>query len=242
MNRRELLAGAGASAGTAVIAGCLGGPDPTDDSDADADDTPDGDDNTAPKLPIAVETVDAPGSEAGTMMVPQTDRVLLVNFTRTQCPTSEGFLETLGEARATLESERDAADLADDDAVAFLSVTNGTRGPQPSPDELAAWWDEHDGHWPVGIDRDGALNDYYDVAGFPTTVAVDGEGMVHWRRDEPTSARNVVSGIEDALEAGSESDAGAEPESESEPDADADAGPASDGEANETDQSTTDAE
>ena len=181
-----------------MLTGCL-----DDGRTTDGDGDTDGDDGDAAgaeplELPIEVRTVDAPGSEAGTTTVPRPDRAFLINFTRTQCPTSEGFLEPLGEAIATLEAEYG---IGEDAPVEVLSVTNGARGPQPSPDELAAWWREHDGDWPIGIDGDGRLNDYYEVRGFPTTIAIDGDGTVHWRADEPTSARNVVAGVADALEA-----------------------------------------
>lgn len=221
MKRRDLLARATLPAvAGAVLAGCLDGTATDDGSDGDdgGDAAPDGAESL--ELPIEIRTVDAPGSEAGTTTVPRPDRALLINFTRTRCPTSEGFLGPLGEANAALEAEydvgldggtgesgdRNEGENGDENGeeaapVGVLSVTNGTRGPQPSADELAAWWREHDGDWPIGIDENGRLNDYYGVRGFPTTVAIDGDGAVHWRADEPTNARNVVAGVEDALEA-----------------------------------------
>ncbi|MFA9426692.1 TlpA family protein disulfide reductase [Natronorubrum sp. A-ect3] len=179
MRRRELLA---ATAGISVLAGCL------DDGSEPADQLDDTDESDPP---FEIRTVDAPGSEAGTVQIPQAGRVMLLNFTRTRCPTSEGLLSAVGDARDDLRR-------ADVDVI---SVTDGSAGPQPSPAELADWWREHDGSWTIGIDEDGLLNDYYEIRGFPVVMAIDGAGEVHWRNDGPTAANNMVSGVRTALEA-----------------------------------------
>lgn len=191
--RRVLLATAGIAA-TGPLAGCLdGGTDETDGDD------PDTESDASP--PFEVRTVDAPGSEGGTMSVPSDEGLVAVNFSRTNCPTSAGVLPYIGEARS---------DLTDTD-VTFLTVVDGSSGPQPSPEELTDWWVEHDGDWPVGVDEDGRLFDYYDVRGVPVVAVIDAAGAVRWRDEGGTTTANIVSGIERALEddsSGGEADDG----------------------------------
>ncbi|ELY88729.1 alkyl hydroperoxide reductase/ thiol specific antioxidant/ Mal allergen [Natrialba hulunbeirensis JCM 10989] len=113
--RREITAGT-AGLAIATLAGCLDG----QGSDESTDDSSDG--STAagagsPSLPIDITTADGPGSEAGTLTIP-TDGVVLINFTRLHCPTSEGLLETIGNARERLLAASDNAEAADADADA----------------------------------------------------------------------------------------------------------------------------
>ncbi|WP_293028792.1 TlpA family protein disulfide reductase [Natronococcus sp.] len=189
VRRRTLLAAVGASA----VAGCLED-DAAGDSDADGTDEPE-------SPPFEVRTVDAPGSEAGATSVPGSEQVTFLNPTRTLCPTSEGLIETIGDARADLESRYD---VGPDGDVRFVSLVDPRSGPDPTEDELADWWDEHDGEWTVGIDEDGTINDYYEVRGFPTVIALDADGEAHWRDTGGTGASNMIRGIERALEAESE--------------------------------------
>jgi hypothetical protein len=191
MNRRALLA----AAGTTALVGCLD--DAGDDGNGNGDDG-NGDDG-ATEPPFEIATIDAPGSEAGTVRVPQSDRAMLLNFTRTQCPTSRALLSTIAEAKDGLEAEGYAVD-GDDPDVRFCSITDGTTGPSPSDAELAAWFEDNGGDWPIGRDETGVCNDYYEVVGFPTTVAIDGEGTVRWRNRSGTRAAVIERAVVDVLE------------------------------------------
>lgn len=181
VRRRAFVAG---TASVAAIGGCLDDVTGRDDGSGDGDE-----DDVDDSPPFEVRTVDAPGSEAGTLQVPTDGRVMLLNFTRLFCPTSEGLLSNVDEAQDSLED------------ATVVSVVDGSSGPQPTPAELADWWAEQDGNWTVGIDERGLLNDHYDVAGFPVLVAIDGDGEVHWREDGPATPREMVSGVETALAA-----------------------------------------
>ncbi|SDK27939.1 TlpA family protein disulfide reductase [Natronorubrum texcoconense] len=183
--RRRAFVIVGAGAVSIACAGCLDdGNDAADESETETtDDSP----------PFEIQTLDAPGSEAGTITIPRAGQVMLINFTRTDCPTSRGLLPAIDDARAELEA-------AETD-VEVVSLFDDSSGPSNSPAELADWWDEHDGNWTVGIDERGVLNDYYDVRSFPTLVAIDGDGEVHWRNEGGTTASNIVSGVERTLEA-----------------------------------------
>ncbi|MFU8868321.1 TlpA family protein disulfide reductase [Natronococcus sp.] len=189
LNRRVLLA----VVGTSAVAGCL------EDDGEDADDDPDTEPDDDPESPpFELRTVDAPGSEAGTTTVPGEGQVTFLNPTRTMCPTSEGLIETIGDARADLESRYD---VGPDGDVRFVSMVDPRSGPDPTEEELADWWAEHGGEWTVGIDEDGTINDYYEVRGFPTVIALDADGEVHWEDTGGTGASNMIRGIERALEA-----------------------------------------
>jgi hypothetical protein len=187
MRRRVLLA----LSGLVAVSGCLEG----DDARNDSSDTNSGDD--APTLPIDVRTVDAPGSDAGTEPVPREEQVTFLNFTRLLCPTSEGLIETIGDVNDELEETHDVGSTGD---VRFLSAVDPNYGGDPSDGEVADWWDEHGGRWPVGIDDDGDLGEYFEVRELPSVVAIDGDGEVHWRESGGTSSGNMVTGIERALE------------------------------------------
>ncbi|THE62871.1 TlpA family protein disulfide reductase [Salinadaptatus halalkaliphilus] len=199
--RRELVT---ATVCTLTLTGCLEDDFTSSDDGRDTDDgsgggTSDGrGDDGSTEPPFDIATIDAPGSEAGIATVPRSDQHLLVNFTRTQCPTSAGALEPIGDARSSLANRYD---VGPDGDIAFLSVTDATQGPTPTPAELADWWAEHDGEWPIGIDETGACNDYYDVVGFPTLVAIDPDGEVYWRTRGSVEANNIESELERGLEA-----------------------------------------
>ncbi|NUC74260.1 TlpA family protein disulfide reductase [Haloterrigena sp. SYSU A558-1] len=183
MKRRAFIAG------TAVLAagsGCL----------EDGADSNDGDESN--ESAVELTTVDAPGSEGGTIGVPSRGQVQLVNCIRTTCPTSRAMLSRVGEARDELATARE---VGPDGDVHVVSVVDEYSGAASSPSELADWWAEQDGDWTLAVDEDGALFEDYGVTGTPTTLAVDGAGEVHWRDEGGTTATNLVSGVETALEA-----------------------------------------
>lgn len=183
MRRRDLVAGVGS---LAVLAG--GGVVatrglPSTDDDGDAADGEYGDD------PIEIETVDAPGSEAGTMQVPEPGRVMVLDFFTTTCGVCQDMMPVLAEANAELETDTD---------VRFLSVTN-ERG--IDDDDLAAWWAEYDGDWLLGRDESVDLFARYDVTGVPETVVIDGTGAVHWDNTGRKTAAELVDAVEGTVAA-----------------------------------------
>ncbi|WP_254764229.1 TlpA family protein disulfide reductase [Natrinema marinum] len=188
MNRRELLASTG---GMVALGGCL-------DSDSE---TQDPGTESPPSPPFEIVTIDARGSTAGTVRVPQPERVLLCNFTRTQCPTSRAHLSTLAEAKRRLEEAGYAID-GDEADARFLSIVDDTSGPYPSDDELRIWFDENGGNWPLGHDRDGTCYEFYEITGYPTTMTVDRTGEVRWRNQSGTSPATIVTAVERALAEG----------------------------------------
>ena len=194
IRRRTFL---GASVAAATLAGCLDGVDETGDPETEPTDGPD---EAPTEPPFPVETVDAPGSDAGTVHVPDEDRLTLVNFSRTTCFVSQGLIADLDEARQALESSRGLSVDDEDSPLGFLTVFDPTTGPAPSPEDVADWATEHGTRWPIGLDETGALTGYYDVSTFPTTVLVDGTGTERWRTVADVRASTIVSRVEAILD------------------------------------------
>ncbi|MFC7134441.1 MULTISPECIES: TlpA family protein disulfide reductase [Salinibaculum] len=172
MRRRDLLATL-AGAGLSATAGCsalLSGGSDEQASDA-----------------ITVETLDAPGSEAGTATVPARDRVSFVEFFATTCSVCAAQMPRLRTAH-----ERVGAD------VQFLSVTSEPVGLTVSRGEVVSWWADHDGAWPVAVDDGTVLARRYDATSVPKAVVLAPDGTVTWSHTGAVEASAVVEAIEDA--------------------------------------------
>jgi cytochrome oxidase Cu insertion factor (SCO1/SenC/PrrC family) len=184
VRRRELLAGVGSvgvfAGGTGVVLGGL----PSFGNDEPASSTSDEEESDGP---IEVETIDARGSEAGTVAVPN-GRPTVVMFFVTGCGTCQAQTPQLGEARSRLEGT---------DAT-VMSVTYQSKDNMP-PDRLRDWWREHDGDWSVGYDPDTSLAANYGVVGFPVTIAVDGRGEKRWERNGRVPPEDIVAAVEPLL-------------------------------------------
>lgn len=177
MRRRELLAGLG-SAGVVVGGGAAavyGLPS--------AERLLDGNDDSDSREPIEVETIDAPGSDAGTVSIPDLGRVTFVDFFGTWCGPCIEQMPALAEAAGQFGDE-----------VLFCSVTNESI----SEAELADWWDEHGGNWTVGIDPAAELTSEYP-GGVPRAVAIDDGGVVQWSSTGIKTADELVAGIDQAI-------------------------------------------
>ncbi|RQG93801.1 TlpA family protein disulfide reductase [Natrarchaeobius chitinivorans] len=182
MRRREIIAGIG-SAGVVVGAGALA-----------VVGVPSGDDLFGTDReydPLEIETVDAPGSEAGEVLVPPGDRVAFVDIFGTWCPPCIEQMPALAEANERVS-----------DDVLFLSVTNESVGENGAitEDELVEWWNDHDGNWTLGLDPTAELTERYLAGGYPTAVVIDASGRVHWSDDGVKTADELVSRITDAQE------------------------------------------
>lgn len=197
MRRRELLAGAGSvgilAAGTGIVLGGLPsfGEEPAADSD----------DDEGSEWPIEVETIDARGSDGGTVTVPN-DGITLVEFFATGCGKCQAQMPRLAEARSRLVD-----DYGDD--LTVLSVTYQSADTMPD-DELRTWWRNHDGNWYVGRDTTSSLAAHYGIFGYPVTIIVDETGEKRWEKSGLGSSDDIVRAVEDAFESFDGSDDGAE--------------------------------
>lgn len=174
MRRRELLAGLGAlgvfGAGAATVFGDF---DLLDDDEAvDSLDLP---------------RLDAPGSPAGTETVPEPGRVTYLAMFATWCGSCQAKMDPLGEAAATVP-----------DDVQFVSVTNEPVGQTIDEEDVADWWREHDGNWPVAHDADLDLSRRIDAPGVPYSVVFDADNRIVWSDGGYKNAETVLDRIEDA--------------------------------------------
>lgn len=202
MRRRELLAGAigtGIVASGAAIA-IRGVPGTGADPMADEDELASGGDESGAREPIEVETIEATGSEAGAVVVPDAERVTFIEFFATWCTSCQSMMPDLNEAASRVP-----------ETVRFMSVTSEPVGDRLPEEELRAWWDEHDGNWTLGIDPVSELSVRYDGVPFPRSVAIDSTGVIQWDHTGITDAEAILAGIETTLEADAEIEGEIEP-------------------------------
>ncbi|WP_252698833.1 TlpA family protein disulfide reductase [Natronosalvus vescus] len=177
MRRRELLAGIGSlgilAAGGAVA---MGGASSIQSSlqhrfGPDVDQ-------------LELETVDARGSEPGTIALPSLEQPTFIDFFGTWCPPCVEQMPALADAHDHLG-----------DTVTFVSVTL-----ENAPDDdIADWWGEHDGQWTIARDRTAELAERYGLSGYPYAVAIDEHGVERWSDAGVKTADELIDGIERAL-------------------------------------------
>ncbi|RQG93404.1 TlpA family protein disulfide reductase [Natrarchaeobius chitinivorans] len=196
MRRRDLVAGVAsvgvlAGAGAIVLGGLpTGGTDgdgaTDDDAAADGDAAAD-DEADSSTEPLEIRTIDAQGSEAGTVSVPN-DGVTVVMFFVTGCGNCQAQMPRLAEARSQLVDEYG-------DELTVVSVTYQTPETMPE-DELRAWWADLGGDWYVGYDSSPSLATRYGVVGYPVTVVIDEAGEKRWDELGVIDARDIVGAVE----------------------------------------------
>jgi len=196
--RRRLLA---VTAVLPALTGCLDDFSSDDDGPGGGDDRAagEGGDGTEQRdgPPYEIDLIDAPGSEDTTVAVPEAGQVALVNFTRQNCPTSAGHLDTIGEAYDRLSRSHD---VGPNEELFVVSVIDWTTLETPSDEELADWWDDQDGHWPIGIDRSGAFFEAYLGSQYPGTAVFDATGDRSWHHDGGVGVREIVDEVETAID------------------------------------------
>lgn len=138
--------------------------------------------------PVVLETIDAPGSDAGEVTIPG-DRPMLVEFFTTTCDVCASYMPELAAAHERLAP-----------GVAFVSVTNQAIGMAVEIEDVRSWWTDHDGAWTVALDPDLSLTDELDVSVVPTTVLFDADGVVRWRHRGEKPAAELVETVEDTLD------------------------------------------
>ncbi|ADD06022.1 thioredoxin domain protein [Natrialba magadii ATCC 43099] len=182
MRRRDLIAGVGslgvlAGAGGVLWRGIPVGDEPPA-ADAGGDEDTEDDDSDGP---IVLETIDATGSEEGTIEVPN-DGVTVVMFFSPSCGSCQALMPNLREASDQLNEEYG-------DDVTIVSVTSNR-----SEDELREWWDEHDGNWYLGHDPGRTLGVTYQVVGYPVIIVIDENGEKHWDENGVINPRQIYYG------------------------------------------------
>ncbi|GAB3027860.1 TlpA family protein disulfide reductase [Natronobiforma cellulositropha] len=176
MGRRELLAGGVALAGVAAGgAFALGGWNPLErEGDVPAFD---------------LESLEAPGSAAGTITVPERGRVTVLELFATWCGVCAELMVPLG----TVYDEFGAD-------VQFVSVTNEPLGRTITREDVASWWADHDGRWSLAHDADLELTSALEATSVPYSVVLDETNAVVWAESGYKSVEALRAPITAALE------------------------------------------
>ncbi len=176
MRRRDLLAGAAALTATAAGgAYAFGVVDVSDDGGIE---------------PFELETLEAPGSDAGTAIVPEPGRVTFLELFATWCDVCAQTMPTKG----------DVFDEYAETDLQFVSVTNEPIGNTVTRDDVVDWWETHEGRWPVAMDGDLELTQTLDAAGVPYSFVLDENNVVTWSNYGRTSADGLQSAIGSQLD------------------------------------------
>lgn len=138
---------------------------------------------------VVLETIEAPGSTAGEVPISDSGSPLLVTFFATWCEVCSRSMPAMVSAHEQLGS-----------AVGFVSVTNEAIGMAIDREDVRQWWIEHDGAWPVALDPDLELTDELDVVAVPTSILLDGDGVVQWRDRGEKTAAELVAAVEDGVD------------------------------------------
>jgi thiol-disulfide isomerase/thioredoxin len=173
MKRRQVVAGAGGLVLTGGAAWLAFGRGPTSD------------------FAVTVDTLDAPGSEAGTQRLPVPGTVTLLDLFATWCLP----------CKAQMRSLRPVHDEYGDE-VAFVSVTNEQFGGGLTRDDVADWWREHDGNWTLGHDPASVVHQQVNWTGLPYLVLTDAAGQVVWSHAGVASEARLREEIDAALAGG----------------------------------------
>ena len=136
-----------------------------------------------PLSPTTLETIAAPGSDAGTVTLPPPGSPAVVDFFATWCSDCASHLSTLVGL-----AERLPAD------VQLVSVTTEQVGTAVTRDSVARWFagerrpgqfaidpsDPVGGHWPVALDPELVLAARVGATRVPYTAVFDAMGRLGW--------------------------------------------------------------
>lgn len=137
--------------------------------------------------PVELETLDAPGSTAGTATIPERGRVTFVELFATWCTVCQSMMPRLAEVHETVDED-----------VQFLSVSNEPVGTTVSREEVAEWWADNGGAWPIALDSDLALTEQLDASGVPYAVVFDERNRVTWQHRGRARTDELVERIRSA--------------------------------------------
>ncbi|MFB6092241.1 MAG: TlpA family protein disulfide reductase [Haloquadratum sp.] len=139
-------------------------------------------------LPLEVEAIDAPGSEAGRVTVPVPDTPTVIDLFATWCAPCKEQMDALSAVHAEYA-----------DRAAFVSVTNERIGGALSRDDVREWWRTHDGAWTVGLDPESDLMAALGASGLPYLAIADAAGRIRWRHAGVASAATLRTELDRVL-------------------------------------------
>lgn len=134
--------------------------------------------------PVTIETIAAPGSEAGRAAVPQPGTVTFLEVFATWCSTCRGMMPTL-------RTVHDRADVGQ-----FVSVSNEPIGTVTTRADVGTWWRDHGGQWPVGVDTDLDLTAALDVRTVPTSFVFDEDNRIRHAETGQKSTETLLDWLE----------------------------------------------
>lgn len=177
MRRRDLLAGLGSLGvlGSAAAVHFGSGPFESSEGEEPAHD------------PVEVTSIDAPGSEAGSLTLPSPGRVTFVDLFATTCTVCQDQMPALGVAAETVGED-----------VTFVSLTAESET-IASDERIRGWWEEYDGHWTVARDESFDFVRHYSRA-TPTAVLFDADGMLRWEETGRKTADEIIDHIDGVRE------------------------------------------
>ena len=177
MRRRDLIAGA---AGLAVVGGgaayVIGEPSFGDQGDEQA------------FAQFELPGIEAPGSEAGTVTVPDAGRGSFVELFATSCTVCQRMMPAL---RGVAE---------DVEEVQFISVTNEPIGFSIDREDVADWWAEHDGYWQLAHDDELALTRELNANMVPYGAVFDADNRLIWSAGGYKTEAELREAIEPVME------------------------------------------
>lgn len=135
-----------------------------------------------PHDPVTVQGVTGPGSTAETFTIPDPDRITFVDLFATTCTVCQAQMPELGRA----------ADSLDD--VLFVSLTAEQEATVPDS-ELASWWEQYDGSWPVARDVTYDFVRHYTRA-TPTAVLFDAAGRLRWEETGAKTSDEIIDRVD----------------------------------------------
>ncbi|MDY6775057.1 MAG: TlpA disulfide reductase family protein [Halobacteria archaeon] len=143
--------------------------------------------------PVKIDTLEASGSQPGTMTVPVEGEVTVVDIFSTTCAPCVDQMDSLGAVESRLGDE-----------AVFVSVTNQLVGEELSVtrDDIRDWWNRNGGDWTVGFDDDGKLTRAVSATGMPYLVIVDTDGEVAWSHAGVVGEEKLTREIRDVLDGG----------------------------------------
>ncbi len=139
-------------------------------------------------LALTFETIDAPGSEAGDVTVPQPGTPTFIDLFATWCAPCKEQMDEL----STVHDEYG-------DRVRFVSITNERLGETLTRRDVRGWWRRHHGAWTVGVDPDSDLMAVLGAGGIPYHAIADASGTIRWQQAGLSPAKTLRTELDRVL-------------------------------------------
>lgn len=141
----------------------------------------------AGSLAIPADVVPFPTLDGDTASLADYEgRVVVLNLWGTWCPPCRREIPHLVELQRQIEPRGGT--------VVGLAVDSG------EPDEIRAFAEEFGMNYPIWMTRTKKAVDHYEVMGFPTTLIIDGEGIIRERYLGPQTEETLLADLEPFLE------------------------------------------